>query len=276
LTRIAAELLADTDPADGSTEAGVLGAAVPNLIINGSANCPPSQVINIPPHNLREVVRAATFLIDHPDATASDLVALIPGPDFPTGAIIYGTNGITEYLETGHGRLTVRARATIESDEVSNTSHIVVTEIPYWVTVPAVEIGIAEAVRDQRLNGITDLRNESSNDGMRIVVTLKRDVSPGPLLQQLCERTAMQTILEVRMAALVPEPETGALLPRVLPMKELLEHFIAHRYAVIARRAGADFHSKEQRVRLIKEDLTRIADVYGDDRRTEIRAAVVQ
>src|SRR5262249_9632389 len=130
---------------------------------------------------------------------------------------------------------------------------------------------IAREVRDKRIDSISDLRNESSSDGLRMVIALKRERPPEPLLQQLYERTAMQTTLDVEMTALVPQPETGALAPSVLTLKELLEHFIAHRHAVIARRSRAELHSREQRTRLIKDDLTRIADAYGDRRRTEIR-----
>jgi DNA gyrase subunit A len=268
---IAGEMLADIDRGDGSTEPGVLGAAFPNLIVNGSAGCPPSTLTNIPPHNLREVVRAAIFLIDHPDATASDLCSLVTGPDFPTGAVIDGSDGIREYQETGRGRVTVRARVEIEPDEVSHRSRIVVTEIPYGIRVEPIEVGIATLVRGGRIEGITDLHNESTQDEMRIVVTLKRDVLPQPLLQQLYELTPLETTIDVNMTALVPQPETGALIPSVLTMKELLARFIAHRHATIAQRSGPDLPSTEQRIRLIKDDLTRIADAYGDRRRTEIR-----
>jgi DNA gyrase subunit A len=249
----------------------VLGASIPNLIVNGSANSPPNTLTNIPPHNLREVVSAAIFLIDHPEAKAGDLRWFIPGPDFPTGALILGHDGIKAYQETGRGRLTVRARVEIEPDEVSHRPRIVITELPYGISPATVELEIAEMVRGGRLDGITDLRNESDRDGMRVVVVLERDISPQLLLPQLYERTAMQTYVDVQMTALVPQPETGVLVPSVLTLKQLLEHFIAHRDAVIARRAGADLHSREQRMRLIKDDLARIADAYGDRRRTEIR-----
>jgi DNA gyrase subunit A len=270
LTPLAAALLTDTDPAIGSTETGVLGAAIPNLIINGSANCPPNQVTSIPPHNVREVVRAAVFLIDHPDANAGDLHSLIPAPDFPTGATILGYDGIKDYQATGRGRLTVRARTELERDDAAHRWRIVVTELPYGVEVAPLVEAIACEVRDQRIDTISDLRNESSRDGMRIVIVLKREVSPEPVLRQLYERTALETTLDVNMTALVPQPETGALVPSVVTLKELLEQFVAHRHAVIARREGADLYSKERRIESIKDDLLRIADVYGDKRRTEI------
>lgn len=270
LSRIAGEMLADTQCDVERTEPSVLGAAVPNLLINGSAGSPPNTLTNIPPHNLREVVSAAIVLIDHPEATPTDLRALVPGPDFPTGALIDGL-GIREYQETGRGRLTVRARARIERDAVSGQPRIVITQIPYGIDAPTIEIGIAEEVRAERLVGITDLRNESVSEEMRIMVILESDVSPDWVLQQLYEHTAMQTTLDVQMTALVPQPGTEALVPTVLTMKEMLEHFIAHRHAVLSRRPGADLHSKEQRLRLIRDDLMRIADTYGDRRRTEIR-----
>jgi DNA gyrase subunit A len=275
LSPIAGELVSETDRADGSAEPGVLGAAAPNLIINGSAAWPPNTLTNIPPHNLREVVSAAIFLMDHPDATPSDLRALIPGPDFPTGASIYEDDGIREYQETGRGRLITRARATIEKDEASDRSRIVVTELPYGITDTSLVEDIAQMIRARTLDGIGDLHFESSRDGVCLVMILKPDVSPHWLLHELYERTDMQTYFDVNMTALVPQPATGALVPSNLTLKEMLEHFIAHRHAVVARRieadgGRADLASREKRMHLIKDDLTRIAEVYGDDRRTQI------
>jgi DNA gyrase subunit A len=279
LSPIATQLLADTDHGEGSAEPDALGGAVPNLIINGSSAATPNPATNIPPHNLREVVNAAIFLIDHPDAAADELHALVPGPDFPTGAAIFGRAGIAEYQKTGRGRITVRARAVIESDEEPNKARIVVTNIPSGVVVAPLLENIADLVRNKLLDGITDLRNESRRDEMCLVIGCKRDTSPHRVLDQLYERTAMQTTIDVNMAALVPEPETGLLLPRVLTLKELLEHFIAHRDAVIARRIGADstsaghaalLDSRPMRMGLIKDDLKQIADAYGDERRTTI------
>jgi DNA gyrase subunit A len=253
----------------------VLGGAIPNLLVNGTAASPPNAVTNIPPHNLREVVSAAILLIDHPGATPGDLRALIPGPDFPTGALILGQGGLKEYQETGHGRLTMRARTIIENDELVNRPRIVITEVPYGIAPFSLTNEIANEVRDRRIDSISDLRFERTRDEVRISITLKRDASPERLLQQLYERTAMQTTLDVQMTALVPQPEIGALVSSAVTLKELLEHFIAHRHAVIARRlqadgTSADLGSREKRMRLIKDDLTRIAEIYGDDRRTEI------
>lgn len=268
LLPIAAEVLADTDRGDGLTEPSALGSAVPNLLLNGSAGAARNATTNIPPHNLREVVSAAIVLIDHPDATASELRALIPGPDFPTGGSIHGRDGIAEYQETGRGRITVRARAVIENDEWLNQTRIVVTHLPYGICLAPLAEDIASLVRDKRLDGISDLRNESGRDELRLVMVLRRDTPPQPVLDQLYVRTPMQTTIDVNMAALVPEPETGLLVPRVLTLKELLEHFIAHRHAVVAARAAID--SKPKRMELIKDELRRIADAYGDKRRTAI------
>jgi DNA gyrase subunit A len=215
----------------------VLPSGIPNLVVNGSSGIAVGMATNIPPHNLRETVNAIVHLVDHPDATPADLRKFIKGPDFPTGGYIYGREGIKDYQETGRGRIVVRARAVIEEKESSNKSQIVITEIPYQVNSARLIENISELVRDKKLEGISDLRNESDRDGMRIVIELRRDAIPRVVLNQLYKHTQMQTTFGVIMLALVPDPTSRRLVPKIMPLKEVLEHYIAHRHEVIVRRA---------------------------------------
>src|SRR6478752_7753312 len=246
LSPIAMELLADLDKNtvdfvpnfdDRLEEPGVMPSGMPNLIVNGSSGIAVGMATNIPPHNLRETINAIIHLIDHPDATAGDLRKFIKGPDFPTGGYIYGKQGIKDYQETGRGRIVVRARAVIEEKESSNKSQIVVTEIPYQVNSARLLENIAELVRDKKLEGISDLRNESDREGLRMVIELKRDAIPRVVLNQLYKHTQLQTTFGVIMLALVPDPTTRRLVPKVMPLKEVLQHYITHRHEVIVRRA---------------------------------------
>ena len=191
---------------------------------------------NIPPHNLREVVSAILHLIENPEATPADIRKLIKGPDFPTAGFIYGRQGIKDYQETGRGRIVMRARAVIEELK-GGRSQIVITEIPYQVNSAKLVEDIANLVRDKKLDGISELRNESDRDGLRIVVGLRRDAIPKVVLNQLYKHTAMQSTFGVIMLALVPDAQTGRLVPKVMPLKEVLEHYIEHRHNVIVRRA---------------------------------------
>jgi DNA gyrase subunit A len=246
LSPIAMEMLADIDKNtvdfgpnfdDRLEEPTVMPAGIPNLIVNGSSGIAVGMATNIPPHNLRETVNAIIHLVDHPDATPTDLRKFIKGPDFPTGGYIYGREGIKDYQETGRGRIVVRARAVIEEKESSNKSQIVITEIPYQVNSARLIENISELVRDKKLEGISDLRNESDREGMRIVIELRRDAIPRVVLNQLYKHTQMQTTFGVIMLALVPDPTTRRLVPKIMPLKEVLEHYIAHRHEVIVRRA---------------------------------------
>ncbi|HEX6808214.1 MAG TPA: DNA gyrase subunit A, partial [Gemmatimonadaceae bacterium] len=231
LMTLATELLADIDKNtvdfspnfdDRLQEPKVLPAGFPNLLVNGSSGIAVGMATNIPPHNLREVVNAVMHLIDNPDATPGDLRKLIKGPDFPTGGYIYGRQGIKDYQETGRGRIVMRARAVIEEKESSNKSQIVVTEIPYQVNKARLVEQIADQVKDGKLEGISALRDESDRDGMRIVVELKRDAIPRVVLNQLYKHTTMQATFGVINLALVPDVNTGQLVPKVMPLKELL------------------------------------------------------
>jgi len=239
LTRIAMTMLEDIDKNtvdfvpnfdDRLREPTVLPAKLPNLIVNGSAGIAVGMATNIPPHNLGEVIEALTYLVDHPDATVKDLRKFIKGPDFPTGGIVYGRDGIKECYEKGRGRIIVRARAVIEERESTGKQQIVVTEIPYQVNKANLIANIAQLVNDKKIEGISDIRDESDREGMRVVIELKREAIPGVVLNQLYKHTAMQTTFGAIMLALVDG------VPRELPLKDLLRHFLDHRLVVIVRR----------------------------------------
>ncbi|MGE5732412.1 MAG: DNA gyrase subunit A, partial [Gemmatimonas sp.] len=261
LMAIAMEMLADIDKNtvdfvpnfdDHLQEPSVLPSGIPNLVVNGSSGIAVGMATNIPPHNLREVASAIVHLVDNPNATPGELRKFIKGPDFPTGGYIYGRAGIKDYQETGRGRIVMRARAVIEEKESSNKSQIVVTEIPYQVNSAKLIENIADLVRDKKLDGISDLRNESDKDGMRIVIELKRDAIPRVVLNQLYKHTAMQSTFGVIMLALVPDAATGSLVPKVMPLKEVLEHYINHRHQVIVRRTQFDLDKALDREHILE------------------------
>jgi DNA gyrase subunit A len=245
LTRMAVEMLNDIDQNtvdfapnfdDRLEEPRVLPSGFPNLLVNGSSGIAVGMATNIPPHNLKEVISAVVALIDNPELDGPSLRKLVKGPDFPTGGYIYGRAGIADYQDTGRGRIVMRARAVIEEKESSGKSQIVVTEVPYQVNKAKLVADIAELVREQKLTGISALRDESDRDGIRVVVELKRDAIPRVVLNQLYKHTAMQSTFGVIMLALVPDPNTRQLVPKVLTLKQCLEHYIAHRHEVIVRR----------------------------------------
>ena len=261
LTRIAVEMLADIDKNtvgfapnfdDRLEEPTVLPSGVPNLIVNGSAGIAVGMATNIPPHNLREVVSALLTLIDRPETDAATLRTYIKGPDFPTGGFIYGREGIKEYIESGRGKIVMRARAVIEEKESSSKQQIVVTELPYQVNKARLVESIAELVRDKKLDGISDLRDESDRDGLRIVIELKRDAIPRVVLNQLYKHTAMQATFGVIMLALVPDPATKRLVPRVMGMREALLHYIHHSHDVIVRRTQFDLDKARDRAHILE------------------------
>ncbi|HWP01867.1 MAG TPA: DNA gyrase subunit A [Gemmatimonadaceae bacterium] len=262
LTPIAMEMLADIDRNtvdfvanfdDRLTEPSVLPAAIPNLLVNGSSGIAVGMATNIPPHNLREIVAAAIALIDNPDITTAELGRIVTGPDFPTGGFICGREGIRDYQETGRGKLVLRARAAIEERESGHkSSRIVVTEIPYQVNKANLVQQIAEMVREKKIEGIDALRDESDRDGMRIVIELKRDAIPRVVLNQLYKHTAMQASFGVIMLALVPDPQTRRLVPRVMGLKECLKRYIEHRHEVIVRRAQFDLEKATEREHVLE------------------------
>ncbi|HXY30857.1 MAG TPA: DNA gyrase subunit A [Gemmatimonadaceae bacterium] len=261
LAAIAMELLADIDKNtvdfapnfdDRLLEPKVLPSGIPNLLVNGSSGIAVGMATNMPPHNLREVINAIVHLVEEPDASAADLRKLIKGPDFPTGGYIYGRQGIKDYFETGRGRIIMRARAVIEEKESSGRAQIVVTEIPYQVSIKPLIDSIVQLVTDKKIDGISDLRNESDRDGIRIVIELKRDAIPRVVLNQLYKHTAMQSTFGVINLALVPDPGTGQLVPKIMPVKELLEHYITHRHAVIVRRTQFDLDKALDREHILE------------------------
>ncbi|HET7585660.1 MAG TPA: DNA gyrase subunit A [Gemmatimonadaceae bacterium] len=261
LTPVAMELLADIDKNtvdfapnfdDRLQEPTVLPSGIPNLVVNGSAGIAVGMATNIPPHNLREVVAAITHLIDNPEATPGELRKYIKGPDFPTGGYIYGKQGIKDYQETGRGRVVMRARAVIEEKESSGKAQIVVSEVPYQVNPAKLVEDIAHLVRDGKLQGISDLRNESDREGIRVVIELKRDAIPRVVLNQLYKHTQMQSTFGVIMLALVPDPATRQLVPKVMPLREILQHYIDHRHEVITRRTQFDLDKALEREHILE------------------------
>ncbi len=261
LTRIATELLADIEKEtvdyapnfdDRLQEPRVLPAAFPNLIVNGSSGIAVGMATNIPPHNLREVVNALVALIENPDLSHAEIRKYIKGPDFPTGGFIYGREGIKDYQETGRGRIVMRARAVIEEKESSGRAAIVVTEIPYQVNSAKLITDIVALVRDKKLEGISDIRNESDKDGMRIVIELKRDAIPRVVLNQLYKHTQMQATFGVILLALVPDENTRQLVPQVMPLKDALVHYLNHRHEVVIRRTQFDLNKALDREHILE------------------------
>ncbi len=255
LTRIAMTMLEDIDKNtvdfqpnydDRLQEPTVLPSKLPNLLVNGSSGIAVGMATNIPPHNLREVAKAIELLVDNPEATIADLRKVIKGPDFPTGGYIYGREGIKDAYETGRGRVVMRARAQIEEKESSGKSQIVITEIPYQVNKENLVRAIAELATEKKIEGISDVNDESDKDGMRVVVQLKRDAIPNVVLNQLYKHTTMQSTFGVIMLALV----NGA--PKVMNLKELLERYIAHRHEIIVRRTQFDLEAAEAREHILE------------------------
>ncbi|HEX8242425.1 MAG TPA: DNA gyrase subunit A [Longimicrobium sp.] len=254
LAPLATEMLADIDKDtvdhapnydDRLQEPRVLPARVPNLLVNGSSGIAVGMATNIPPHNLREVVAACVHLIDHPEAETEALMHFVRGPDFPTGGVIYGRDGIREAYETGRGRVIVRARAEIEEKEGGKGERIIVTEIPYMVNKSRLNEHIAELVRDKKLEGISDLRDESDKR-IRVVIDLKRDAIPHIVLNQLFKHTQMQSTFGVIMLAL----HNGE--PKVMPLKDMLRHFVAHRHDVVVRRTEFELRKAREREHILE------------------------
>jgi len=255
LTRIAMTMLEDIDKNtvdfvpnfdDRLQEPTVLPARLPNLIVNGSAGIAVGMATNVPPHNLAETVAALSHLVDHPAATVKDLRKFIKGPDFPTGGIIYGREGIKECYDKGRGRIVIRARATVEERESTGKQQIVVTEFPYQVSPDRVIEQIRDLVLAKKLDGVTDLRNESDREGIRVVIELKRDVVPLVVLNQLYTHTQMQVTFGAIMLALV---DGG---PKEMNLQELLQHFIEHRHTVITRRTEFELRRAQDREHILE------------------------
>ena len=255
LTRVAVAMLEDIDKNtvdfqpnydDRMMEPTVLPSKIPNLLVNGSSGIAVGMATNMPPHNLREICKAIELLVDQPDATIQDLTKHVKGPDFPTGGYIYGIQGIKEAYETGRGKVVMRARAQIEEKESSGKSAIVITELPYQVNKATLAKSIADLTMDKKLEGISAVRDESDRDGMRLVVELKRDAIPHVVLNQLYKHTTMQSTFGVINLALVKGQ------PRVMNLKELLQHFIAHRHEIIIRRSQFDLDQAAAREHILE------------------------
>jgi len=254
LTALAVEMLEDIDKNtvaftpnfdDRLQEPTVLPSKFPNLLVNGSSGIAVGMATNVPPHNLGEVSAAIVHVIDHPECAVSDLRQFVHGPDFPTGGFIYGSQGIHDCYETGRGRIVVRARAQVE-EKRSGKAMIVVTEIPFQVNKSRLVEHIADLVRAKKITDISDLRDESDRDGMRVVVELKRDATPEVVLNQLYKHTQMQTTFGAIMLALVDGQ------PRVLNLKEILENFVDHRHEVITRRTQFDLDQAQAREHILE------------------------
>ena len=243
LTDIEKEVV-DYDPNfdNSRKEPRVLPSRFPNLLVNGSVGIAVGMATNVPPHNLGEVIDGTIYFMKHPDATVSDLMNFIKGPDFPTSAIICGTSGIYQSYLTGKGRIIVRARA-----EVDEKKHrIVVTEIPYQVNKSMLVESIADLVKDKRVEGITALRDESGKAGMKIVIEYRRDANGQVILNQLYKYTQLQDTCAVNMIALV----NGE--PKVLGLREILTHYIAHQESVVRRRTAFDLEKTKARVHILE------------------------
>ena len=257
MTLIAEELLSDLEKKtvdeypnyDASMmQPTVMPARLPNLLINGSSGIAVGMATNIPPHNIGEICDALMLLIDTPEATLEQLIEVIPGPDFPTGGTILGREGIQAAYATGRGRVVIRAKAFVEEQERSNRFQIVATELPYQVNKAMLLERMAEMVRDGKLDGISNLRDESDRNGMRMVIELKRDAQPMKVLNNLFKHTAMQQSFGVNMLALV---ERGT-QPRVLTLKRALQEYIDHRQEVITRRTEFDLDRAQRRAHVLE------------------------
>ncbi|MGQ9497035.1 MAG: DNA gyrase subunit A [Desulfotomaculales bacterium] len=253
MARIALAMLADIDKEtvdfvpnyDGTTrEPVVLPARIPNLLVNGSSGIAVGMATNIPPHNLREVIDALVYLIDHPDAGADELMRFIPGPDFPTGGIIMGREGIREAYRTGRGSIVVRGRVTVE--KAGGKTAIIITELPYLVNKARLVEKIAQLVREKKIDGITDLRDESDRRGMRVVVELRRDANPQVVLNRLYKHTQLQDTFGAIMLALVDGE------PRVLGLPALLGAYLAHQKEVVTRRTRYELAQARARLHIVE------------------------
>ncbi len=254
LTELAEELLADIDKEtvdfipnfdDSTEEPTVLPSKVPNLLVNGASGIAVGMATNIPPHNLGEVCDALVALVENPELTVDELMRYVPGPDFPTAGFICGQNPIREAYREGRAILTVRGRAAVETDEKSGRSSIIVTEIPYQVNKARLIERIAELVNERKLDGISDLRDESDRDGMRVVIDLKRDAVAEVLLNQLYKHTPLQESFGVNMLAIIEGR------PKLLSLKDALVVFLQHRRDVVVRRTAFDLRKAEERLHIL-------------------------
>ena len=263
MSKIAHELLADLEKEtvsftpnydESEKEPSVLPTKVPNLLINGSAGIAVGMATNIPPHNLNEVIDACLLLIRDPEASIEELMAFIPGPDFPTAGIINGANGIREAYYTGRGRIYLRAKCEFEED-ANGRSAIIVNELPYQVNKARLMEKIAELAKEAKLEGISGLRDESDKDGMRMVIELKRGEMPEVVLNNLYQQTSMQSVFGINMVALIDGR------PRCLNLKEIIAAFIDHRREVVTRRTLFDLRKARERAHILEGLAVALANI---------------
>ena len=264
MAKIAHEILADLDKDtvdflenyDGSeSEPSVMPTKIPNLLINGSSGIAVGMATNIPPHNLTEIINACLAIIDNPDIEVKDLMEHVPGPDFPTAGIINGTQGIYEAYCTGRGRVHIRARTEVESLGKRNKEAIIVTELPYQVNKARLIERIAELVRDKKIEGISELRDESDKDGMRIVIELRQGEVTDVVLNNLYKQTSLQTVFGINMVAL----HEGQ--PKLLNLKQVLEAFVAHRREVVTRRTIFELKKARGRAHILEGQAVALANI---------------
>jgi DNA gyrase subunit A len=256
MTKLAEELLADIDKEtvdfgpnydESRQEPLVLPTRVPNLLINGAGGIAVGYATNIPPHNIGEVIDGLLLLLENQDITIAQLMKKIPGPDFPTAGFIYGINGIKDAYETGRGLLKVRAKVVVETDERTERERLIVTEMPYQVNKAKLIEKIADLIQEERLKGISDLRDESSDrEGVRVVIELKRNEIPLIVLNNLYKHTQLETTFGVIMLALVNNR------PEVLNLKQILHHFLEHRREVVVRRTAYELRKAEERAHILE------------------------
>jgi DNA gyrase subunit A len=267
LTKLAEELMRDdidketvdfVPNYDGTeSEPSVLPAKYPNLLVNGSSGIAVGMATNIPPHNLGEVIDACLMVMENPAASVKELMTVMPGPDFPTAGFIHGIEGIYEAYNTGRGIIQVRARAVIEASKKADKEQIVVTEIPYMTNKKRLIEKIAELVHDKRIEGISDLRDESDREGMRIVIELKRDAIAEVVLNNLYRNTQMQTTFGIIFLAIINNR------PEVMDLPTLLHHFVEHRKEIVVRRTRFDLRKAEERAHIL-EGLVKALDVLDE------------
>jgi DNA gyrase subunit A len=264
MAKLASELLADLDREtvdfvpnyDGTlTMPEVLPTRVPNLLVNGSSGIAVGMATNIPPHNLTEIVTACLALMDDPAITIDGLMEYVHGPDFPTAGIINGRAGIVQAYRTGRGRIFVRARAEVVVDEKSHRDTIIITEIPYQLNKSRLIEKIAELVKDKKIEGITELRDESDKDGLRVVIELRRGESGEVVLNNLYSQTQLQSVFGINCVALVDGQ------PRVLNLKQMLEAFLKHRREVVTRRAIFMLRRARQRGHILEGQAVALANI---------------
>ena len=255
MKRISAEMLRDLDKNtvdfqpnfdDSLEEPTVMPSAIPNLLVNGSTGIAVGMATNIPPHNLTEVIDGIIAYIDNRDITIEELMKHIKAPDFPTGGIIYGYDGVKDAYLTGRGKVVIRAKVNIETNEKTDRESIIVTELPYQVNKARLQEKIAELVNDKRIEGISDVRDESDRDGMRLVIMLKRDAVTQVVLNNLFKHTQMQETFGVIMLALVDGQ------PRILNLKEAIHYYVKHRHEVVIRRTKFDLAEAEKRAHILE------------------------